>query len=182
MKKFASLFLATGLLIMALALTIAVSAMNGNANIRTQAAESESTNTCLFCHRESHRDWNLISALQQPIMAQSIPTPACSGCHTMNAEALPLAEIQTAIDNNQGRVAALRQELAQIYLHYAADWNSDAHRSEKSAEQITAERISTLVAVVEADGSWGFHNPIYTEEILTEAERLMAEMIQHAGA
>lgn len=190
MKRIAMLFLASGIIIIILAVGVAVSAMTSPANgIQFEPAAGVS-DTCLFCHIDAHDNWKLIntpdldkasSSTLQPL-SQSAITPAqdqmCGNCHSQTGQKqLPADEIQSNIESVQERVAGLRADLDRIFDHYAAIWDLSAYMSDKPAQQIAAERISTLVAVIEADGSWGFHNPDYTEEILTEAETLMEQLL-----
>lgn len=187
MKRLASLCFASGILIMVSALAIAVSAMPSNS---PRAESYESTpNACLYCHLDAHANFNLDlplkvihSVVNGP--ADELPgntpeeqTLVCSNCHIMNGETnLPTEEIQTRIEDTQARVLVLHTQLEQIY-GLNEPWHNNVIRAQKSQEQIKAERINTLIAYVEADGSWGFHDPIYTEEILTEAETLMDDLL-----
>lgn len=190
MKRFATLCLVSGIFIMMLALGVAVFAMTDTDNSTKLEPAASSTDTCLFCHVDVHDNWKLISSpdLEQPALAaleapsQSAiappPDQLCGNCHLQTSTIrLSPDEIGASINGIQERVAALRADLTRIFDHYAARWDTNAYMSDKPARQIVAERISTLIAVIEADGSWGFHNPDYTEEILTEAETLMAQML-----
>ena len=105
---------------------------------------------------------------------------SCSGCHSLarNPENTPenlTASIRTVQDNTRTRIERLRADLEEI-IEENPEWANITDAAAKSADQLRAERIGTLISFVEADGSWGFHNPGYTNIILTEAERLMDEM------
>ncbi len=187
MKRLASLCLASGILIMISALAIAVSAMPSGSP-RAEAYNNPS-NTCFYCHLDAHPEWNLDLPLrvihaggnqadpELPIPETENNALVCSNCHIINGDAnLPAEEIQSQIDETQARIMVIHTQLEQIYgLH--TFWQANVIRAEKSDEQIKAERISTLITYVEADGSWGFHDPVYTEEILTEAETLMTNLL-----
>jgi hypothetical protein len=188
MKRLATLCLISGLLIMVLALGMAVSAMPTG---RPQTSITQNTsNTCLYCHTDVHPEWDLTASIRmiQPdhsttevyASVAAEPTALCSTCHDMDdAVALPLDEIEAKLNKTQVRLEIIQAELTLLFAQYP-DWQTDAARADKTKTQIKAERISTLIAYVVADGSWGFHDPVYTEEILTEAEHLMDELLNQA--
>ena len=188
MKRLATLFLVSGVLIIALALSLAVSAMNGTALSEASEKPVQSNDGCLFCHLESHGAWTTIvshlidedRALPPEIVENLIPTPtssACRYCHTQQgAETLTAEQIQDAVSSMQERVQTLKNDLEQVFEDNHANWDLDAQRGDKPANQLAAERVKTLLDVVEVDGGWGFHNPDYTRAILAEAETLMAQL------
>ncbi|MCI0708551.1 MAG: ammonia-forming cytochrome c nitrite reductase subunit c552 [Chloroflexi bacterium] len=113
-----------------------------------------------------------------------IPTDAaegqpdsCTGCHSVERNPDNTPENLTFViediqEDTMGRVEDIRAELDPIVEEQG--WDPEAE--EKSEAQLTAERIHTLVSFVEADGSWGFHNPGYADDILSEAEDLLDEL------
>lgn len=104
---------------------------------------------------------------------------SCTQCHNPehDPDATPeslffyIEEVQA---DTQERVEDIRADLQEITDEHP-EWDPQAQ--DKPEEQQIAERIGTLVSFVEADGSWGFHNPGYTDDILSEAEDLLDELL-----
>jgi len=108
---------------------------------------------------------------------------SCTTCH--NAEHDPdnspedLAfYIEDVQADTRDRIDDIRAELEAIQAENP-DWATTTE--DKSEEQVMSERIHTLVSFIEADGSWGFHNPEYTDDILVEAEDLLDELLDILG-
>lgn len=187
MKRIAILYLVSGLLIIASALGVAVSATTIPYPTHIPQMTGD---TCTFCHLDLHPEiqtndptmWTLVTAAapsgNEP---GSAAVPMCTSCHTTDEPAiLPTAQIQDQIDTVQDRITVLERDLANIYTLYP-NWDSTLYRFEKSEEQVLAEQIGTLLAVLQADGSWGFHDSAYTEQMLSDAENLMETLQQNAG-
>lgn len=108
---------------------------------------------------------------------------SCTGCHTLERDKDNTPEnltyaVQSVQQDTHDRVDALKADL-QTIMDAHKDWDPKA--KDKSEEQQLAERITTLVSFVESDGSWGFHNPSYTDQILTEAENNMSDLKDKLG-
>ncbi len=103
---------------------------------------------------------------------------SCSGCHTLEKskdntpENLTFA-IEKVQKDTKKRVDQLKADLDDVKK---ANPKWDPAAKDKPKEQQTWDRIFTLVSFIESDGSWGFHNPAYTADILKEAEKLMDEI------
>jgi len=108
---------------------------------------------------------------------------SCTGCHTLERskdntpENLAYA-VESVQSDTKDRVEALKADLKDITDAHK-DWDPKA--TDKSDEQKLAERITTLVSFVESDGSWGFHNPGFTDDILSEAESNMDDLKSALG-
>lgn len=108
---------------------------------------------------------------------------SCTQCHNpehdpeSTPESLFFFVEETQADTT-ARIEDIRAELDPIFEAHP-DWDPAAQ--EKPDEQRTAERIFTLITFVEADGSWGVHNPGYTDDILSEAEDLLDELLEMMG-
>lgn len=193
MKRVAGLCLISGLLIMIFTLGMAVSVLSGNNHLQVRTVSRSTPNTCLYCHFNAHEEWQLNNAPRlfvftppathvnsQPTTPESAVQP-CGNCHEMTDDSvLPLEAILDRINVVRLRVMTLKQNLLAVYQRFP-DWDENTYRLNKPQTQLMAERIGMLLAVVEADGSWGFHNPGYTEEILNEAESLLADLLLRAG-
>ena len=183
MKRVALLYLTSGMTIVVLAFAVALSAMQ--TSVAQPEHISSTDETCLFCHVDSHTTWNLITA-EAPlinttgtIFATSADDSAqrCTNCHLTDDDiALAADAVETAIGTMQARVTVLQDNLTTLYSQHS-EWEANTRLSDKPNAQVTAERIDALLAIIIADGSWGFHDEIYTEEILTEAEMLMASLL-----
>ncbi len=107
---------------------------------------------------------------------------SCTTCHDMSHDDMTPEDltffVESTIEDNKARVEEIRATLDEINAAHP-EWDPQAQ--EKPEEQKTALRIHTLVSFVEADGSWGFHNPDYADEILTEAEDLLEELLDTLG-
>lgn len=107
---------------------------------------------------------------------------SCTTCHDMSHDDMTPEDltffVESTIEDNKARVEEIRATLDEINAAHP-EWDPQAE--EKPEEQQTALRIHTLVSFVEADGSWGFHNPDYADEILTEAEDLLEELLDTLG-
>lgn len=183
MKGLAGFFLACGLIIMAMAFAMAASAMQQSSEITVM---DRSDASCLYCHEDAHVDWKLDTSLlpvrmflttssTQTVSGQSDDSVQfCATCHITD-EAIITANAND-IDSVQMRLSVLHGHLASV-MDAHPEWANAASRSDKSAEQITAEHIHALISFIDADGSWGIHDPGYTEEILNEAEALMADLL-----
>jgi predicted CXXCH cytochrome family protein len=104
---------------------------------------------------------------------------SCSTCHSLarNPENTPenlTFSVTSVQKETRERVEQLRADLKEVR---DANPNWDPKATDKSAEQLAAERVHTLLSFVEADGSWGFHNPRYTKLILDEAEKLIEPLL-----
>ncbi|MBZ0306859.1 MAG: ammonia-forming cytochrome c nitrite reductase subunit c552, partial [Anaerolineae bacterium] len=104
---------------------------------------------------------------------------SCTQCHNPehDPDATPeslLFYIEEVQADTQERVEDLNADLEEIIADHP-DWDPAAE--DKPEEQLLSERIHTLVSFVEADGSWGFHNPGYADDILSEAEDLLDELL-----
>jgi predicted CXXCH cytochrome family protein len=118
--------------------------------------------------------WQII----KPTGAAEGQPDSCTGCHVPERDPDNAPENLTAFldavqADTQDRVAMIHEDLDPV-LEAHPEWDPAAE--DKSEEQVTAETIVTLVSFVESDGSWGFHNPDYTDEILTEAEDLLDQL------
>ena len=117
-----------------------------------------------------------------PTDAQEGQIDSCTVCHDMSHDDMTPEDltffVESTQEDTQGRVEDIRAVLDEIS---AANPQWDPQATEKPEEQQMALRIHTLVSFVESDGSWGFHNPDYTDEILTEAEDLLEELQDMLG-
>ncbi len=106
---------------------------------------------------------------------------SCSGCHSPERsedntpENLTFA-IESVMEDTQERVEFLREELTAIEEAHP-EW-ADVEAGSESEDQLMAMRLHTMLTFVESDGSWGFHNPGFTDDILSEAEDLLDEMLE----
>ncbi len=105
---------------------------------------------------------------------------SCTSCHTLerNEDNTPenlTYAIEAIQEDTMDWVDDLRADLADVTDAHP-EW-ADVAAEDKGEAQLLAERIHTLLSFVEADGSWGFHNPGYTEDILSEAEDLLDELL-----
>ena len=187
----ALLLLSSGVVVMLMGLVMAVSAHPATISGILSAASVNTT--CTNCHEDAHAEWGETLSLQitRDVDLTSMPVinplndgmsntsvELCTGCHFTDQSLDASAQsFSTRLDTTRARVYALRDNLELIHAANA-DWNPDAYHSDKPAAQRSAERIDTLLDFIEADGSWGFHHPAYTEEILTEAEALMARLLR----
>ena len=183
-KHLATFFLASGLFIMLLPLKVTPPSSQAEQLVINTMPRSSN---CLYCHLDAHRDDTIASNLHlvhSPTTAINLTdrhhaTAAnnfCSSCHQMGEELeFSDTEIQAQIETIQTRVSRLRSDLKQVY-NENPHWDLETNHLAKPTKQRIAERITALVQFVEADGSWGFHQPGYTEEILTEAENLMTTL------
>lgn len=183
MRRLASICLGSGLLLIALVLGLALTTVT-RTSVTAYAIPETTNDSCLFCHEDVHKTWDVVTAA--PVTAPGMPTPTpvpgtitqmCSDCHEMDYQVeLPDAAIENQIAGVQARVDDLQFAVGSIFaLH--PEWDANVYRHEKTNAQIVAERVETLLAVIQADGSWGFHDPEYTEEILSEAEDLLASLL-----
>lgn len=141
---------------------------------------------CASCHMSgtvTSQEGNLAThtwKLVLPTKAAKGQADSCTGCHTLQRnkdntpENLTFA-VEKVQKDTKKRVDALKADLADVQKQHK-DWDPKA--KDKPKEQLSAERISTLVSFVEADGSWGFHNPEYTDMILKEAEKLIDTLLK----
>ncbi len=110
-----------------------------------------------------------------PTNAAKGQADSCTGCHTLarskdNTPENLTFQIEKVQKDTKKRVDDLTADLKTVQDAHK-DWDPAA--KDKSKEQVAAERVNTLITFVESDGSSGFHNPEYTDLILTEAEKLM---------
>ncbi len=107
---------------------------------------------------------------------------SCTTCHNMSHDDMTPEDltffVESTIEENRARIDEIRATLDEIN---AANPEWDPRAEEKSDEQLTALRIHTLVSFVESDGSWGFHNPDYANEIISESEDLLNELLDALG-
>lgn len=107
---------------------------------------------------------------------------SCTTCHNMTHDDMTPEDltffVESTIEDNKARIEEVRASLDEINAAHP-EWDPQAE--EKPEEQQMALRIHTLVSFVEADGSWGFHNPDYADEIITEAEDLLEELLGLLG-
>lgn len=179
-KRFASIFLTSGIFFMILAFGVAVTAMSQAGNYTLIAVATP--NTCVYCHVDVHPEFTTQIQIQSsqlsPAVEATPEVPLCTSCHEMATEEdLPIQVIEGRLTDVQRRVNTLRAQLNDIQEQHP-EWDVNSLYAAKSARQIKAERISTLVMFLESDGSWGFHDPAYTEEILAEAETLMQTLLE----
>lgn len=187
MKRIAALLLASGIVTMLLTFGTASLAVQGGSF--HAFAPVDTTNTCLYCHADAHADWNLTTAGFQNELKTESPTfntvrlddnntdQFCTTCHLAGNEVLlAIDDMQNRIDLIQQRVENLRTDLQAVHDQHP-NWDRLVSHVEKPETQRTAERIATLIGFVEADGSWGWHDPSYTEQLLSEAEQLMADLL-----
>ncbi len=105
---------------------------------------------------------------------------SCTTCHTLekskdNTPENLSAYIDKVQKGTKKRVDGLKEDLKAIADEHK-DWDPKA--KDKSKEQLSYERAVTLVSFVESDGSWGFHNPEYTDTILKEAEKIVDSLLK----
>lgn len=185
MRRLAGIFLGSGLFFIALVVGLALSTVMEYDALASPLPDT--TDNCLFCHVNVHTPWQMVTAVPSFNLPET-PAPSsiyidadsqlCSDCHSIdNQFDLPGQEIRARIDDIQARVAALQAAVDDLFETHS-EWDADANRQQKPDNQIIAERISTLIGVVRADGSWGFHDPDYTESILVEAESLLALLLE----
>lgn len=117
-----------------------------------------------------------------PTDAQEGQIDSCTTCHNMHYDDMTPEDltfyVENTIEDTKARVEDIRAVLNEINAAHP-EWDPQAQ--EKPEEQQMALRIHTLVSFVEADGSWGFHNPDYADEILSEAEDLLEELQDMLG-
>jgi hypothetical protein len=180
MQRTASTFLIFGILILLLGLVMAVSAaMPGKQPAHVAFSGTSNSGTCLHCHEDAHSNWLALPTTSLPTngeMSTAANPLNCINCHPQQTN-VPADELIQRLEITQGRVNELRANLAHIRSTHP-HWKANITRSEKPNTQITAERIDTLLTFIEADGSWGFHRPDYTDDLLTEAETLMADLLK----
>ncbi len=141
---------------------------------------------CSSCHMVPTTQSPLVGHAASHTFQVILPTEnaegqpdSCTGCHNPehDPDATPeslffyVEEVQA---DTQERVEDINADLEEITAAHP-DWDPEAQ--DKPEEQLLAERIHTLVSFVEADGSWGFHNPGYADDILSEAEDLLDELL-----
>lgn len=141
---------------------------------------------CSSCHMVPTTVSPLVGATASHTFDIVLPTEAaegqadsCTGCHSLERSEDNTPEnltffVEEVQEDTQERVESLNEDLEEITAANP-DWDPEAE--DKPEEQLLAERIHTLVSFVEADGSWGFHNPGYADDILSEAEDLMDELL-----
>lgn len=105
---------------------------------------------------------------------------SCSTCHSLERNADNTPENLTFViediqEDTEERIEDLRADLDEINEAHP-EW-ADAADEDKTEAQLIAESIHTLITFVEADGSMGFHNPGYADDILSEAEDLLDELL-----
>ena len=105
---------------------------------------------------------------------------SCTTCHTLerNEDNTPdnlTFVIESIQEDTQERIDDINADLGDI-IEAHPEWAETA-AEDKGEAQLIADRIHTLVSFVEADGSMGFHNPGYTDDILSEAEDLLDELL-----
>lgn len=144
---------------------------------------------CSSCHMTETADSLYWGPMRSHTFRIVLPTQnaegeqdACTACHDMSHDDMTPDDLYFFIEDTQqdtqDRVAALREDLTAVTDAHP-EWDPQA--TDKSDEQVMAERIQTLVSFVEADGSWGFHNPGYTDDILSEAEDTMSDLLDALG-
>ena len=176
MKQVARTFLIFGLCIIATSLAIAATSLE---NTPGQEQTSLETTACLFCRVDPHLTWNVIAvpAPQSGLTPQTnSPGTQCSDCHAMETvNDLPDNDTRNQLITNQERITWLRSELNHIQTQHP-EWQHNITRSQKSETQILAEQVEVIISVLEADGSWGFHDLDYTDMQLAEAEQLFVTL------
>ncbi len=105
---------------------------------------------------------------------------SCTGCHTIekNKDNTPenlAATIDKIQKDTKKRVEALKDDLKTIADEHK-DWDPKA--TDKSKDQQAYDRATTLVSFVESDGSWGFHNPDFSNALLKEAEKVVDGLLK----
>lgn len=165
MKQLASLTILIGLTISLLGLFSGLTRLQGDAQATVYQLEQDAT--CSDCHSATPAP--LMALQPRHLVSLDAATDAtdagdCATCHTISDAAAPLPEtVQRRIAHTQTQVERLRAEL-------------DAVRQTLNAEHLSQLAwIDELLAFVEADGSWGYHHPHYTRDILTEADALMRQ-------
>lgn len=184
MKRQAVTLLTLGAGLLTLGLLLTISALD---RAGTVPRSGQVVHTCLNCHADVHADdlatptVRLIQSNQPEHPAESPLTRSasqdglCSDCHATGFDTTMLAdEYEARIAATRLRVATVREDLAGLQQAHP-DWHTDA--AANTDMQLIAEQITTLLDYVEADGSWGFHHPEYTDARLAEAESLLAELI-----
>jgi predicted CXXCH cytochrome family protein len=142
---------------------------------------------CASCHMPTTGKSEGVGALPSHAFKIIRPTEAakgeadsCTGCHSLERDPKNTAENVTAKitavqTDTKKRVETLKTDLdTTVKAH--PEWDPKA--TDKPEAQVKADRIHTLISFIEADGSWGFHNPGYTDQILKEAEKLMDDIYQ----
>jgi len=118
---------------------------------------------------------------------------SCSGCHTQarpvtgkaGSGAVVMAASKTSCDNchkdGAGEQVPLWQKAThQLYDGVTAMMPPIDRPLDKRQRQLVAEARSTL-ELVRLDGSWGVHNPRYTQKLLEEAQRKLVEVNRAAS-
>jgi hypothetical protein len=179
MQRLASLCLLCGVLLLSLGLVMAVSAMP------VPIKPGGEADTCLYCHTDVHIGVVAPAALYTfPLDVSTLSgvpiTPGetlmCGDCHTQAESGGVMLDNVRAMDTTQARVTRLQVDLVTIQATHP-HWNTDTYAWQKSPRQRDAERVAALIAAVERDGSWGFHDPGYTDQLLTEAEQIIARLM-----
>jgi len=176
MKQLAQLSLFFGLGVIGISLVIAAATLD---SVTSDQSNGLAVSDCLFCSVDPHQDWNVVSVpnLQMDAINQMDSSGTqCSDCHAMETvDEKPVSDDRAQIVLNQARIARLRVQLSEVQTHHP-EWQQNITRSEKPEAQIIAEQVEVIISVLEADGSWGFHDLDYTDMQLSEAEDLFVTL------
>ena len=100
----------------------------------------------------------------------------CGQCHFLASDTPP-STFETDVFQLQSRVTLLRDTLDAIHADHP-DWDRQLTFADKPEQQRAIERADALLLFLEADQSWGFHDPTYAETILLETESLLATVLE----
>ncbi|MBZ0291349.1 MAG: ammonia-forming cytochrome c nitrite reductase subunit c552 [Anaerolineae bacterium] len=152
-----------------------------DANPSPHFAETDGP-VCASCHMVETGSSDGIGQIATHTFQVILPTEnaegqpdSCTGCHTQQSGASPedlYFYIKDVQSETQDLVEEIRDKVQRVY----EDEHWDAVAEEKTDAQLLADQILTLLSFIEADGSWGIHNPNYTQTILDETEDLLDDL------
>jgi nitrate/TMAO reductase-like tetraheme cytochrome c subunit len=154
---------------------------------------------CVACHKSQHNVQQTAYKSLDPLAGATSPTtkPAvtpmflahvdCGGCHieqkSLNAK--PLSGATVAKATAEACDACHKPGLGEKMIPM---WQKSTHASYDAVVKLLPERTPVspeaaklvenarhLLDLVKVDGSWGVHNPRYTQRLLEEAERKLRE-------
>ncbi len=125
---------------------------------------------CVTCHMPEvvTSTGTLASHLWQPVIPAAetdSPPDACSACHTD----LLATDLQSLVEDTQASVRS-RLSVARARL------GSITPPAEGTAERADYDRVVTVLAFVQNDGSLGVHNYAYADALLDETAVLLAKL------
>lgn len=156
---------------------------------------------CRQCHINQHavqrREYLLAGQPEGPMQSQAVNPMFlahvdCTGCHikvrTLHANPLSGAKVTAASPEACDRChyAGFGEKMVPLWQNATRKLFGDAEKSLEEVEAIAQSdqaialvgEARELINIVRVDGSWGVHNPKYTQALLEEAQRLLSEARQ----